>query len=222
MPWWPKNPLLSQVELISEHEEVAPGKDFDLVLAIKLAPDWHVYWKNPGDAGMAPSIEWQLPKGVTVVDTEWPVPERFEHDQNITFGYSEKAPFLITMHVDPSFSEEKVDIQGTLQWVVCSSDTCLPGSSEFKTKLSVGEYTHSDAHAELFDEVRQALPKKVAAKSVEQKDDQLLLSFNDDEIAMNDAPLFFPRGSGFPQANHHEKAAWRAFSVYSCFCRTAP
>src|SRR6187455_1235109 len=90
----PPSPLIA--ELYSDHKAVSPNEEFSLILDIKLQPDWHFYWKNPGEAGMAPSLDWELPEGISIVKTEWPTPERFEKEGMITFGYSREVPFLIT------------------------------------------------------------------------------------------------------------------------------
>lgn len=37
--------------LISDIDTVAPGKSFHIGLRLRLAPGWHTYWQNPGDAG---------------------------------------------------------------------------------------------------------------------------------------------------------------------------
>ena len=43
------------VSLISE-TNTAPGGQVKLALHFQLAPGWHIYWSNPGDAGLAPQI----------------------------------------------------------------------------------------------------------------------------------------------------------------------
>ena len=35
---------------------MAPGKAVELGLRLRLAPGWHGYWRNPGDAGAPPEI----------------------------------------------------------------------------------------------------------------------------------------------------------------------
>ena len=37
---------------------------------------WHTYWRNPGDSGGPIEIDWDLPKGFSVSDIKWPLPER--------------------------------------------------------------------------------------------------------------------------------------------------
>lgn len=37
--------------LVADHDRVAPGQTLYFGLRQRLAPHWHSYWKNPGDAG---------------------------------------------------------------------------------------------------------------------------------------------------------------------------
>ena len=37
--------------LISDTDAVQPGKPLRLGLRLRMAPGWHTYWQNPGDAG---------------------------------------------------------------------------------------------------------------------------------------------------------------------------
>ncbi|PWV61020.1 hypothetical protein [Plasticicumulans acidivorans] len=37
--------------LVADHDRVAPGQALYFGLRQRLAPHWHSYWKNPGDAG---------------------------------------------------------------------------------------------------------------------------------------------------------------------------
>ena len=40
--------------LVSDTDRVAPNMPFKVGLRLRLAPGWHTYWQNPGDAGVAP------------------------------------------------------------------------------------------------------------------------------------------------------------------------
>jgi thiol:disulfide interchange protein DsbD len=44
-----------QVALISQSNAPKNGA-ITLALQFHLAPGWHIYWQNPGDAGLAPEI----------------------------------------------------------------------------------------------------------------------------------------------------------------------
>ena len=47
---------------------------------IQLEAEWHLYWANPGDGGLAPSARWDLPKGFTAGPLIHPVPEKSVKD----------------------------------------------------------------------------------------------------------------------------------------------
>ena len=46
----------ARVTLVAEVASVAPGQPFRLALRQVLAPGWHSYWTNPGDAGEPPAL----------------------------------------------------------------------------------------------------------------------------------------------------------------------
>ena len=47
-----------------------------MALEEKIAPEWHTYWKNPGDSGEPMRVEWTLPRGFEAKSLKWPVPEK--------------------------------------------------------------------------------------------------------------------------------------------------
>ena len=57
-----------------------PGTTVWVAIRQVIAPGWHTYWRNPGDSGLATSITWLLPKGVTAGTPLWPAP-RALHDR---------------------------------------------------------------------------------------------------------------------------------------------
>ena len=56
---------LVRVELLSETRSIVAGRTFWVALRQEITPGWHTYWKNPGDSGEPPRLEWALPAGFT-------------------------------------------------------------------------------------------------------------------------------------------------------------
>src|ERR1700753_3384868 len=83
-----------RVSLVSDVDQVAAGQGFQLGLRFQLSPGWHVYWQNPGDAGLAPAVSLTLPRGATAAPLRWPVPKRLAEGPVTTYGY-EKAVLLL-------------------------------------------------------------------------------------------------------------------------------
>src|SRR3954462_12312256 len=82
---WQSNPQ-SRVRLITPWK-VAPrpssapsaqNVELRLGLHFALAPGWHVYWKNSGDAGFPPVVVFGKTPGLDKAELLWPAPERFE------------------------------------------------------------------------------------------------------------------------------------------------
>src|ERR1700685_1735599 len=67
------NPHLT-VELRSRDSALAPNQDVTLGVYFKLEAGWHIYWRNPGDAGEPPTITWHLPQEVTASSMQFPAP----------------------------------------------------------------------------------------------------------------------------------------------------
>lgn len=127
----------AKAELISDVTSIEPGKSFWAGLYIKMEPGWHIYWKNPGSTGFPPSIEWELPEGITVSEIHWPTPIKKEKDNFITFGYEGEIllPIQITASDTLNLSEP-ITLKGTAEWLVCK-DACIPGHQELELSLPV-------------------------------------------------------------------------------------
>ena len=80
----------------------APGETVWVALHLEMRPGWHVYWRNPGDAGLPPEIAWKLPSGFTAGEIAWPTPERFvDNDQIGNYGYAGSVDLLVPVTGQP-------------------------------------------------------------------------------------------------------------------------
>lgn len=130
--------------LVSEVDAVAPGHPFRVALRLHLAPGWHTYWRNPGDAGVAPDLSFTLPPGVTAGPVEWPAPERENDGPLTTFAYTGDVVLPVTI----TGATGATAIQMTASWPVCAT-ICVPESGTFRLDLPAGTPTPS-AQAALF------------------------------------------------------------------------
>lgn len=126
-----------EAQLIVCDTALVPGQTATLGLRLQMDEHWHTYWANPGDAGLATSIEWQLPEGFTAHDIAWPAPEYYEIGGLATYGYESEIvlPVQIAVPADAPVGEP-VAIKATADWLVCK-DICIPGSAELSLTLPV-------------------------------------------------------------------------------------
>ncbi|MDB5050706.1 MAG: Thiol:disulfide interchange protein [Fibrobacteres bacterium] len=155
-----------EAELLSESTGIAPGKTFWAGLHLKLEPHWHVYWKNPGDAGLPVSLDWTLPKGFTASPIQWPHPERIDVPPLMNYGYEGEVLLPVEITAPANLPAGKSELKAKAKWVVCK-DICLPGSAELSLSLPATETSAlppaDPAHAALFTAARAALPLQTSA-----------------------------------------------------------
>ncbi|MBC8128910.1 MAG: hypothetical protein H7Y08_01160 [Rhizobiaceae bacterium] len=105
----------------------APGADGTLraALFVDLSSGWKTYWVDPGEAGVAPSID--LDASVNVVtatlDLGFPTPHRFGDQYGTSNGYSESMAIAITLRqAKPDAASE---IRASVLLGVCQT-ICIP------------------------------------------------------------------------------------------------
>ena len=131
--------------LISDADSVVPGRPFRVGLWLRLAPGWHTYWQNPGDAGLAPELELDLPSGATAGPIVWPVPQRILEGALMTYSYT--GDVLLPVTVTPS-AGGATTVKAHANWLVCR-DICVPEEGDFQLDLAAGNAAPS-AQAPLF------------------------------------------------------------------------
>ncbi|MGB5670617.1 MAG: protein-disulfide reductase DsbD domain-containing protein, partial [Sedimenticolaceae bacterium] len=80
-----------RLSLLSERAAAIPGATLWLGLRFELIPHWHVYWRNPGDSGEAPRVDWQLPGGWRAGNIHWPTPQRIPVGPLVNYGYEDSV-----------------------------------------------------------------------------------------------------------------------------------
>ena len=130
----------TQVRLILSASTARPGDTIWAGVDLKMEPDWHTYWKNPGVAGMATKIEWQLPPGVTAGDIQWPLPEKLPPAEVTTYGYDNEVVLLVPLKLAADLKPGPLDLKAKVSWLECK-EACIPGSAPVQVTLNIGNVT---------------------------------------------------------------------------------
>jgi thiol:disulfide interchange protein DsbD len=97
----------------------------------ELAPGWHLYWRNPGDTGLAPRIRFRAEGAdARFGELAWPTPRAFREDVDIlTFGYQGSvllaAPVELTAGAAPRSISAEADV------LVCA-EQCVPATLQMR------------------------------------------------------------------------------------------
>ena len=68
-------------------------------IKVTLRPDWKIYWKNPGDAGLPPELSWKNTNNINKIELLFPKPKAFKFFGINTFGYDNEVIFPIKIHI---------------------------------------------------------------------------------------------------------------------------
>ncbi|WP_019677217.1 protein-disulfide reductase DsbD family protein [Arsukibacterium perlucidum] len=152
-----------QAELVSEYSTVTAGQQFAVLLHFEPDPGWHTYWKNPGDSGLATSINWQLPAGVQAGTIAWPTPQSFLIPPLVNYGYAGQTLLLTELTIPAGYTADSLTINAEVDWLVCE-EICIPADASFTLTLNVGGQAGlAVSQQPLFEKARAALPLKTGA-----------------------------------------------------------
>ncbi len=156
-----------EAELIAENLSLnAAGDNW---LALRIAPEdgWHVYWRNPGDSGLATTLAWTLPAGISAGALQWPYPHRSALGDIVNYGYGSETLLLVPLTVPADWSGgPAVNLLAKAKWLVCK-DICIPGSADLSLQLplaAAGAPAQADPHwRDAFNTARAELPQPAPA-----------------------------------------------------------
>ena len=156
----PRGEDLVKAKMLADVSSAAPGEPFHVGVLLKIEPHWHVYWKNPGESGVATKIDLTLPEGFKAGPWQFPVPSLLEDAGGIVMnGYADEV-MLIAQVTPPANlkGSDRVRISGKASWLVCAK-TCIPGQAQLSLELPVAEKA-APAHTELFSTWMKRLPSE--------------------------------------------------------------
>ena len=124
-----------------------PGQTFWVGLKLTHQPQWHTYWKNPGDSGLPTQLTWSLPSGFHTQELLWPTPSKLYVSNLTNYGF-EGSILLVTPVVTPAASliGTNIDVGLHASWLVCKQE-CVPQEGDFQLKVPVKSSSALEASA---------------------------------------------------------------------------
>jgi thiol:disulfide interchange protein DsbD len=155
------------VSLVSDTDEISPGVPFRIGLRFQLAPGWHTYWRNPGDAGVAPELDLTLPANAAAGPIGWPAPQRVTEGPLMTYAYTGEVLLPVTISPVPAgppalnnavpAAAGAITIEAAARWLVCKQ-ICVPEQAHFTLTLPAGRAAPSP-QAPLFAAADRRIPR---------------------------------------------------------------
>ncbi len=124
-----------KIRLLPEAGTVAPGQSLWIGIEQSIHPHWHTYWKNPGDSGAAPRIQWQLPEGFEIGEILWPAPQKIPFGPLLNYGYENSVILLQQLTVPNILPEGPITLTADIEILVCNIE-CIPEYGTYSLTLN--------------------------------------------------------------------------------------
>jgi DsbC/DsbD-like thiol-disulfide interchange protein len=142
----------------SQARLIASGVDL-AGFEIALSPGAITYWRDPGDAGLPPTLDFSASDNVASVEPEFPAPKRIkEADGGEAFGYDSGVVFPLRVKLrDPT---KPATLKLNADFAVCEK-VCLPAKAHLELKLPSAP---GSPHAGAIEAALAAVPRAVPPK----------------------------------------------------------
>lgn len=122
--------------LVAAVEATGSGMRLDAGLQLRLTPGWHTYWRTPGDAGVAPTIDWRGSRNLAAAVIGWPAPTRLPPLASLeTYGYVNGVmlPIAVTLRHPGA----PLHLHAEVDYASCKA-ICIPYHASLDLALPAG------------------------------------------------------------------------------------
>lgn len=132
------------ISLLPEFTAVVAGMPERLALRFQVEPGWHIYWKNPGETGVATTANWTLPAGFTVDSLDYPTPSRLDVAGVVTHIMAGDVVLQAKINPPARLTSRVAQLTAHVRYGVCK-DVCYPGEAALSIAMPV--MTDAGPHA---------------------------------------------------------------------------
>lgn len=100
-------------------------------LDVALDPGWKTYWRDPGSAGIPPTLDFSRSRGIAFERMEYPAPVRVDDGYAIWAGYTRPVQFPLTFQ---PLGSEGGEIHAQAFIGICEK-ICVPFQAELVVEL---------------------------------------------------------------------------------------
>ena len=151
-----------RVRLISTGYSSGNTPTMNLALHFQTQPDWHIYWRSPGDAGYPPKIDWAGSVNIKSAEFLWPVPHRYSVGNIETIGYT--GDVVLPISVTLAQAGAQTVANANLDYLTCK-DICVPHQYQFQLQFYVGPFLPSP-DKDLIEFTKTLVPDKDSSRSM--------------------------------------------------------
>lgn len=128
------------------------------LVQIEPRDGWKTYWRYPGNAGMAPELDFSASTNLKLRSVSFPVPEIGQDDAGRFVGYHHPVSLVVEFDKPDDTAPAAIDLKALVG--VCDT-ICIPFMAEFKLALDPTVPEGEEFSALML--AQQALPEKPRA-----------------------------------------------------------
>ena len=195
-------------EFLAESDGIAAGETFWLAIRQEVEDGWHVFWVNPGDAGLPLNLNWSLPDGFVTGEVLHPIPEYIPVGPLASYAHEGTPVFLVPITAPDDLNVgDNIQIGVDATWQACE-DICVPEEGQFEFTLPVVEEQKPRSDTiETFLEARMALPEAfTGAATFTQEGGVYRLALSPIKDLDRRSVFFFPEPEGLIHAAGKQRA----------------
>ncbi|MEL0303889.1 MAG: protein-disulfide reductase DsbD domain-containing protein [Rhodobiaceae bacterium] len=154
---WVGDPQIGEARLVSAVTATGDLDTLPLGIEFTLAAGWKIYWRTPGEAGLAPVIDLSAgPNPDLAGRISWPLPQRFDAFGFDNFGYANAV--ILPLELSGHEAGMPIQVIADLEALVCS-DICVPFGGRLEMTLPDGAANPSP-HAKAMAQFAAMVPRR--------------------------------------------------------------
>ena len=200
---WAADTDYSSVRILPGASAFEPGETTWFAFEHEVRPGWHIFWVNPGDAGLPLDLDWKMPGGFVAGDIVHPVPDYIPVGPLASYAHEGKPVFLIpvTAPADANIGDD-VRIEINASWQTCE-EICVPEDAVLSFSMPVlSEGQATLVNEQIFETARAQIPGgKVDDASIRRDGDRFVLTSAAPEGVDVSTAFFFAEPEGVVEAS---------------------
>lgn len=134
-------PATGQAQGLNAHQlvqaELRPGWQTErgthmAALHLRLADGWKTYWRIPGEAGIAPRLDWSRSQNLASVISHWPRPMVFDQNGFRSIGYD--GELVLPLEISARDHTRPMALNAQVTIGICR-ETCVPVDLDLSVAL---------------------------------------------------------------------------------------
>lgn len=199
-----------------------PGTTILIGIAMDPKPGWHGYWSNPGDSGIAPSVQWNAPEGVTLGALHHPAPSLMRVGEDVSFVHEGEHILLVPMTVSGKVrAGTALPVTAHLTWGSCTDKACVPERATLSLELLAGN-GKAGPHVRALAAARAKLPKPARPSRYALGKATIALTVPKSLGLVPSRVRFFPEGGDYFDAGSATVGSVGRFVTIKATRRSAP